>query len=162
MIKALFLIFEPGVAWERVAQARRSMGFILAWYLLRMMLVVALVEGFGLVKWGKLQTGTGRVAVFTRGEAAIFEVLQMGLMFLTIVVCAHLIKSLGDTFRGQHNYTQTFTVVVYGLSPLFLFRLLDALPHVNPWLTWGLGMMVSIMILYHGIPLVMQPDPPHA
>ena len=41
MIKAFFLIFEPSVAWERVAQSRRGMAFILFLFLLPMLLIVA-------------------------------------------------------------------------------------------------------------------------
>jgi Yip1 domain len=162
MIKALFLIFEPHVAWERIAQSRRGLGFVLAFYLLPMMLIVTLVGGLGLVEWGKWQSATGRIQIFTLNEALIYETAQLLLMFLVVAVCAHLIKALGETFHGRHSYTQTFTVVAYGLSPVFLFRLLDVIPHMNPWLTWGLGVLASIVILYYGIPLVMQPDPPHA
>ncbi|MEI9959988.1 MAG: hypothetical protein WDM76_02310 [Limisphaerales bacterium] len=27
---------------------------------------------------------------------------------------------------------------------------------------WGIGIVLSVVILYHGVPLVMMPDPPHA
>jgi hypothetical protein len=83
-------------------------------------------------------------------------------MLAVILAGAHLIKMLGDTFRGRNTYAQAFTVAVYGLSPLFLLRLLDAFPSVNPWLTWGIGIMLTFKVLYHGVPVVMLPDPPHA
>ena len=162
MIKALFLIFEPMVAWDRVVQARRSLGFILGLYLLPMMLLVAAAEGFGLVKWGKQQFTSDFIKRFTVGEAVIYEAGQTLLMFAVMFAGAHLIKMLGDTFRGRNSYTQAFTVVAYGLSPMFLLRLLDAFQSVNPWLTWIIGIMLVFKILYHGVPMVMLPDPPHA
>jgi hypothetical protein len=33
---------------------------------------------------------------------------------------------------------------------------------VSPWLTWPLGILLSIAVLYSGVPIVMRPDPPHA
>ena len=153
MIKALLLIFEPMAAWGRVAQARRGLGFILGFYLLPMMLIVAVAEGFGLVKWGRLQFAFNQTKRFTVGEAVIYEAAQTLLMLAVILAGAHLIKMLGDTFRGRNTYAQAFTVAVYGLSPLFLLRLLDAFPSVNPWLTWGIGIMLTFKILYHGVPM---------
>src|SRR5580658_3841482 len=72
MFKALFLIFEPVAAWGRVAQARRGLVFVFAFYLLPTMLIVAEAEGFGLVKWGKLQFNIDQIKRFTVGEAAIY------------------------------------------------------------------------------------------
>jgi hypothetical protein len=30
------------------------------------------------------------------------------------------------------------------------------------WATWGVGALMTFAILYHGVPKVMLPDPPHA
>ena len=59
MIKALFLISKPGVAWDRVVQSGRSLVWVLFFYLLPMMLVVAAAEGLGLMEWGKRQAAIG-------------------------------------------------------------------------------------------------------
>jgi len=86
-------------------------------------------------------------------------------MILALVVVflgAKLIKSIGETFHTRHSYTKAFTVVAYGLSPLFMVRLFDAFPKVSPWVTWTLGILLSLAVLYQGVPRVMQPDPPHA
>ena len=57
---------------------------------------------------------------------------------------------------------QAFTVVAYALSPFFLIRLLDAFTPVSPFVTWGIGIFLALAALYHGVPQVMQPDPPQA
>jgi Yip1 domain len=162
MIKALFLIFEPGPAWNRVALSRRSLGLTVVLYLLPMMLIVAAAEGVGLVEWGRLQSGVVGIKRFTPGEALIIEMLQLLLMSVILVVSAHLIKSLGETFHGRHTYQQAFTVVIYGLSPMFLLRLLDVFPTMNLWIPWGLGILLTVKVLYEGVPRIMLPDPPHA
>jgi hypothetical protein len=150
------------MAWDRVAQSGRSLMSMLLFYLLPMMLVVAAAEGFGLMEWGKRQANIGLVRKFSAGEAMIYELAQSLLMLLAIAACAHFIKMLGKTDLKRVTYRQTFTVVIYGLSPLFLLRLLDAVPAINPWIIWSIGIVFSISILYHGIPRVMDPDPTHA
>jgi len=162
VIKAIFLIFQPGAAWERVVQAQRSLNFLLMLYLFPMMLIAAVAEGFGLVEWGKTHADIHRVHKFTAGEALIYELVCSLLTLLAILVCAWLIKILGTTFHRRHTYKETCTLVVYGLSPMFVLRLVDAFPAINPWITWGIGIALSIKVLYQGILLVLQPDMPSA
>ena len=162
MIKALFLIFSSQATWMRIAETPRKWGVILVGYVFPMLLLVAAAEGYGLVHWGKLRGQMAKLTPFSQPQAVVYEAGQFLLSLTTIFVAARLIKMLGETFHGRHPFGQAFTVAAYGLSPLFLFRLLDAFPTVSPWLTWGLGILLSISILYSGIPLIMRPDPPHA
>jgi len=161
MIKALFLMFDP-TAWDRLAQARPGVRFICARYLLPLLLVVSAVEGGGLMHWGKWQPVVGVIKKFTVGEVIVYEVAQLLLTLAVVFVCAHLVKILGETFHDRHTYTLAFTVVAYALSPIFLLRLLDVFPMMNPWVPWAIGIVLSIWIFYQGLPRVMKPDPSHA
>ena len=162
MIKALLLIFEPMATWEGIFRARRSFARVMVTYLLPMLLLASAAEGFGLAHWGKWQSDVGRLKHFRNGEVLILETIQFLLALVIVFSGAHLIKSIGETFHGRHNYTQTFTTVAYGLSPLFLLRLLDAFSGITPWATWSIGIILSIAVLYQGVPRMMEPDPPHA
>lgn len=155
-------MLEPVPSWDRIALARHSLGRILATYLLPLLLIVGFAEGFALVQWGKWQPNIGRIRNFTTAEATVYEVLELLLKLGIIFVSARFVEMVGETFHGRHTYTQAFTVVAYGLGPLFLFHLLDMFPHMNPWISWLLGMVFCTMVLYHGVPRVMLPDPPHA
>jgi hypothetical protein len=92
----------------------------------------------------------------------IFEVAQFLLFVGIVLIGARLIKSVGETFHGRHTFTQCFTLVAYGLSPLFLLHLLNAVKDISPWITWAIGIILSIAVLYQGVPRMMEPDPPHA
>lgn len=162
MIKALLLVFEPVGTWEGIVRARRSILFILIFFLLPLLLLAAAGEGYGLVNWGKWQGEVGRLKKFSVAEAVVVETAQVLLSLLVVFVGAHLLKSIGETFRGRHTYVQAFTAVAYSLSPLFLFRLLDAFSGISPWVSWAIGIMLSIAVLYHGVPRMMEPDPSHA
>lgn len=164
MIKAFLLLFEPVQAWDKVARAQRSVVAIFFTYLLPMIAIAGLVEGYGLVKWGTIRVDgefqTGRK--FPLGEALVYEVAQGLLYALVVFVAAKILKALGETFHGRHSYREAFTTVAYGLSPLFVLRLFDAHPAINPWATWTIGVLLCVVILYQGLPRVMMPDPPHA
>ena len=162
MIKALLLIVEPESAWNRVALSRRGISFIVGLYLLPMMLIVGAVEVYGLVKWGRWQSAMGAIKIFPVREALIYETAELLLMAIVIMAGAHLIKALGDTFHVRHTYANTLTVVIYGLSPVFLLRLLDVFPNINLWMPWAIGIMLTIKVLYTGVPRIMLPDPPDA
>jgi hypothetical protein len=162
MIKALLLIFDPVATWEGIFRARRPLAFTLAVYLLPLLLLTALCEGYGLVHWGKWQGEVGRLKHFTVNEAVLVETGQVLLSLVVVFFGANLVKSIGETFRGRHTYTQAFTAVAYSLSPLFTLRVFDAFSGISPWVAWSIGIILSISVLYHGVPRMMEPDPAHA
>ncbi len=138
------------------------MGFILAVYLLPLLLFVSAAAGYGLVHWGKWLDEVGRLKSFTLGEVVVVEAAQFLVSLGVVFIGAKLLKSLGETFHGRHTYHQAFTAVAYGLSPLFLLRLLDVFPSISLWVSWAIGIILSVAVLYHGVPRMMEPDPSHA
>src|SRR3954470_21006770 len=165
MIKALLLVLDPAATWDRIVLAKRSWPAILLGYLFPLWLIAGVAEWYGLVHWGKPRGEIAQTTTFSPSTALIYEILQLMLMLVIVFVGARLIKALGETFHGRHTFTQGFTVAAYGLSPVFALRVLDAFPKISSWAywaTWGVGIALCISILYHGIPRVMQPDPPHA
>ena len=162
MIKALLLIFSSAATWLRIAQTPRKWGVVLAAYVVPMVLLVCAAEGYGMVHWGKPRGEIAKLKHYSTSYATAYEAAQFVLSVALVFVAAKLIKSLGETFHGRHTFSQTFTVSAYGLSPYFLLRLLDAFPQIYPWLTWAVGILLSISVFYSGIPLILRPDPPHA
>jgi hypothetical protein len=165
MIKALMLVLDPAASWDSIVLRKRSWRTILAIYLMPLWLMAFIAEFYGLVHWGKPRGFVAQLKPLSNSQALIFEILQLGLMVLLVFVGAKLIKALGETFHGRNNFDQAFTVTAYGLGPVFTLRIFDIFPQVSGWLywaTWGVGMALTFAILYHGIPKVMLPDPPHA
>ena len=170
MIKAFLLFFEPVQNWDKVARSQRSLAFIFVTYLLPMVILASAAEGFGLVHWGKYRAGAEfqalRPTPFTTSEVVVYEIVQAVLYIVVVFIAARILKSFGETFHGRHTHTQSFKTIAYGLSPLFVLRLFDAFPSVCPWInwfaTWGIGVVLCVVVLYQGLPRVMMPDPPHA
>jgi hypothetical protein len=88
--------------------------------------------------------------------------VQWVVHLITLFLGARMLKNLGETFHGRHTYQEAFTAVAYGLGPFWSLRVLDAFPGVNPWVSYALGMILMVVVLYHGIPRCMMPDPPQA
>ena len=165
MIKALLLVLDPAGGWDAIVLAKRSLPRILLGYLVPLWLIAFVAEGYGLVHWGKPRGVISELKPFTNAEALIFEILQLILVAAVVFVGSKLILALGETFHGRNTFTQAFTVVAYGLGPVFTLRILDMFQGVSSWLywvVWAIGILLSCMLLYHGIPRVMLPDPPHA
>jgi uncharacterized membrane protein YecN with MAPEG domain len=161
MIMALLVIFNPMATWERIFRAQRSVIFIFCVSVLPLLALTSAAEGYRLISWdraGDLKP----LKPFAAGEAIIYEVAQLIVSVLVVFLGGKLIRALGETFHGRHTYTQAFTTAAYGLGPLFLLRFLDGVKDVSPWLSWSIGIILSLAALYHGVPRVMQPDPPHA
>jgi Yip1 domain len=163
MIKVFFLIFEPRVAWEKIALARRNFSFVFCLYLLPLVLVTSAAEGWGLLHWGKWQPRFEKLrADFTLNDVLCFEAVQTILLLLMVLLGALILLKASQTFYNRSKFIEAFTVMTYGASPLFLTHLMDAGPNVNPWAAWTLGILLAVWILYQGVPLVMQPDPTNA
>ncbi|WP_341849387.1 YIP1 family protein [Pedosphaera parvula] len=79
-----------------------------------------------------------------------------------VFIGAQLVKSAGETFRGRNTYTQCFTLIAYTIGPMLPVRMLDALPAMNPWITLCMGMVLSLSVLYHRFPRLLDPDPPQS
>jgi len=162
MINALLLVFEPVATWERLFRSQRGVIFVSVVNLLPMLVLSSIAEGWGLVRWGKRLGVAEHLKFFTPDEAIRFELLQNCALLLIILGTAFLLRSMCNTFHGRQGYTQAFRTLVYGLSPLFLLRLLDGLPSLSPWVPWAVGVLLSVGVLYLGLPRMMEPDPPHA
>jgi hypothetical protein len=163
MIRVFFLILEPDVTWNKIAQARDGFIHILAIQLLPLLLLTSALEAWGLNRHGKWQPKfqmfyTG----FSRHEILCFEVTQILLFLAVVFVSALLVYKIARNFQGDLAFLQVFTVMAYGFSPMFLVHCLDASAAVHPVVPWLLGMALAMWVLYQGIPRVMQTDPTHA
>lgn len=160
MIKVFLLIFEPAVTWDKIARAKRSLWAVLFLHLAPLIALSVAGELLGRFYLGKSHAMGGAAKVSQ--NLIEYGVLQFLFSFLVVFVGAKLVKAMAETFHARHNYTQCFTVVAYGLSALFFARMFNAIPGMNPWVSFGIGIVFSVATLYQGIPCVLQPDPPNA
>ena len=161
MLEAILLMFDSS-GWARIVRAERGLTSILLTFLLPLLLVTCSIEGLGLMHWGKQQGAMIQPRTFSLDETVVFESGQLAISLLLVFAAAGVLYSMVGTFHARNTYLQVFTVVAYALSPLFLLRALDAFTVVPPWLSWAIGIFLALAALYHGVPQVIQPDPPQA
>lgn len=160
MIKAFLLIFDSPPTWDKIARAQKSIGYVLFRQLIPVIALSVAGEIAGRMYFRKPQIPR-QVATFPSLMSS-YATAQVILSFLTVFIGAWLVMAVAQTFHARHNYTQCFTVVAYAVGPLFLARWLDVIPGMNLWVTFGIGIVLSIVTLYHGLPCVLKPDPPTA
>lgn len=163
MIKALLLLLRPVPTWDGIANAGRSLLFVLFLYLLPLILLTSVVEGYGLHQWGKMQKAeVGHLKKFSVAETVVVEAAHSVLLLGVAFMGALAAKSFADTFHRRHTYAQAFTVIAYGLGPLLVLRMVDLTAVVTPWVPWSVGLALTVAVLYQGLPCLLRPDPPHA
>jgi hypothetical protein len=163
MIKALLLIFRPLPTWTGIDSAARSVGYVLCLHLLPLILLTSAIEGYGLMTWGKIHKGEMSVVKkYTLNEVILIESVQsIGFLALAFL-CAYAAKNYAATFHRRSTFRQAFTAIAYGLAPFLTLRLGDLSSWLNPWVPWGVGIVLTISVLYLGLPCLLKPDPPHA
>jgi len=165
MINAFLLMFEPMKTWERIAQLRRSVAFVLFTYLIPLLALVSAAEGYALVNWGKWGNWGGftyKPRHFTAGEVIFYGALQCAVVLVIVFVAAKVMQSMGTTFHTRHTFSQVFACIAYSLGPMILLRFLDLFPKLSPWVPYAVGVLFTIAVLYHGVPRMLDPDPAHA
>jgi hypothetical protein len=163
MIKALLLIFRPSQTWGGIEAAKRSIVFILCLHLLPLILITSIAEGYGLMHWGKSHKGeTTQVRTYALQQVVAMEIVQGVALLGMVFLGAFAAKSFAETFHNRSKFKEAFTAVAYGVSPLLLLRLGDLSPSLNVWVPWAVGIVLTVSVLYLGLPCLLKPDPPHA
>ena len=158
MIKPLQLILAPGTTWKAIAESERGMASIFFLFWFPLMAFSSAAEGFALTRWGDLRGQFSHLVFVPASLAARYEAVQWMSGLIVLFGGAIMIKMLSHSYQLRPTYRRCFTVVAYGMSPLFLGRFLDCVPAMNTWVCWALGACISVYVLYQGIGLVLQPD----
>lgn len=163
MIKALLLVFRPAQTWGAIEAAKRSVAYILCVYLLPMILITSVAEGYGLMHWGKLHKGeVTEVRTFNLTKVLVMEVAQSVGLIGMVFLGAFAAKSFAETFHRRSKFSEAFTAVAYAAGPLLMMRFGDLFPTLNVWVPWAVGIILMVSVLYLGLPCMLRPDPPHA
>lgn len=161
MIKALLLMVAPAATWERIARSRRNIPFVFFLYLLPTIALSILIElaGHNYLVPRFYESGARamprELAIHWGIAELVAGVLVAFLFCLIIQLCAR-------TFHKRNTLTQCFAVAAYALGPFYLVHIFDAVPVLSQWVTLAVGIALSLVTLYHAVPLVLKPDPPHA
>lgn len=162
LIKDLLLIVQPIAAWNRLAAQARSVPFIFFIYFLPLLLLASFAEGFGLMIHVQRHVAAHAINHLDISKVLIYEGLEIAVLLLIVLICAGFIKMFGNTCHRRNTLVQSLTLLLHALGPMLLIQLFNAIPGMNPWLTWSVGIVLALGALYHGLPRILQPDAPSA
>ncbi len=150
--------------WERIVRAQRRILFILLVHLLPLLILAGAAEGFQLVHWG-YKDKFGAVTPLNQADVLRFEAAQAGALLIMLLGAALAVKAMAETFHARTTFTQALTVVAYGIGPVLAIRIFLLIPGLQPsmrWIPFVAGILLSLAVLYHGVPRVMALDPTNA
>lgn len=162
MILVLAMFFDPQRAWEHAAKSGRSSWRTLGLGLLPLLLLGCVAEAYGMTHWGKAAGDFGGRQVYGLDIALRLQAWHALSGLFLVLVCAVVLRAITDTFKRRQSFAQALVVSVYGLGPILIARMADAAPAINPWLSWGIGALLAVALLYQGLPRVFHIDPAHA
>ena len=160
MLKVLQLIFAPNETWERIVAAKHGALRILLVYCLPLILLGVVLQGLGLIKIGTLPTefASPRPQPVAPEVVWRFAALRFGFDLVLLLLTTQVVYWLAASFIRGTTFSAAFRALAYSLGPLFLSQGLEGIPYLNAWLCWGLGILFTLHLLYHGIALALQPN----
>lgn len=157
MIRAFQMIFSPEGTWPRIAEKNRHLVFVLFLSTLPLILGCLAVEGLGLERLGESVSEFGRVNVERNLIYKYLATHLIGDLFF-LFFGAYFLLSVAKSFHADSTYSQAFTTLAIGASPIFLMHALDAVPALPSWVCWGIGFGLTVRALYHGVAVNMKPE----
>ena len=154
---------EPARTWEKIKIAQAGVWRLTFMLVLPLLLLSAVVESLGLMQLGIERGALGLRMVKAPLDLVVrYQLVQLALSLLVLFGGAALLRPIGLSFHRRHSYQECFTTLAYCLSPIYLLRMLDALPAVNTWVCFGIGLFLAVSQLYRAIPFILKPDPSSA
>lgn len=158
MIRVFQLFFLPGPAWEQIALGRQQVLKTALLYLLPLVAVCVLVDGYSLHLWGMRQMSGGAPTHYDLEAIKRFEMIHAGVLVAMVLFGAMLVRWIAVSFQVQTDFPSCFNLAVFGFTPVFIAHMLNIVPFLNIWITTGLGMVGCTFVLYQGVGAVLQPE----
>jgi hypothetical protein len=158
MLKAVSLAVAPEGTWQKTALKPPNAWVVLLFSLLPLVVAALAVEGYSLQRLGEAFGEMNRRPV-SLNRVIKYEVFYGVASLLVIFFGATLLKNVGaSTFNLRCNYSICFVLIAFAYTPLFLVKFLDAVPAINTWVCWAIGITLSLRILYHGVGAWLKPE----
>ncbi|MFN0066397.1 MAG: YIP1 family protein [Limisphaerales bacterium] len=156
MITLFKLLVSPFETWTAIAADNRGILRVWLTFVLPLTLVACGFEAWAVHHWGT-STGVGGGIKQVPLELAIrYGFAQFTGLSLAVFVGAFLVQRVEIAFHVNITYRNCFVLVGYSLGPVYAARMLDAIPQLNTWLAWGVGVLLMLGILYNGLPKALK------
>jgi len=162
MLKAFLLIFDPAATWEKIADEQRSVGYVSGIFLLPLLLLSVATEGCLLSVFGHAVGPMNSIIPIDLDVILRYGGTVVILTLAIVVGGAFLLTRMGESFHSRHSFQGCFVTLAYSISPLILSHVIDGFPAINTWICYTIGILLSVSLLYRGIPRTLRPEPSNA
>lgn len=158
MIRVFQLFFLPGTAWEKIAVGRQKFLMTALLYLVPMVALAVVIDGYALRLWGMRELLGGAATHYDLAAITRFELIHAGILMAMVLAGAVIVQWLAESFQVRTDFAACFNLAVFGFAPVLIAHMLGIVPFLNNWITAGLGMLGCAYVLYQGVGAVLQPD----
>lgn len=160
MLRALALLFSPVDGWARLALLQPGVVAVLLLNTLPLMALGLGGEYYGITHWGLTKAGfAGARATVSHPEfLAQYMAFQAAGLLGAALLGALMLHWLSASFNLRTTFKASLAAVAFSLGPYFLSRALDGLPSLPSWGCYGVGILLTISLLYHGVGSMLQPE----
>jgi len=162
MFKALQLVYNAAATWERIDLEHPSILNVSLTFLAPWLILCYSLEGLCLVQFGQASGPIGQILPVPLPVVLRYELVTLGLTLALVYGGALLVSKVGESFHSRHSYQAGLTTLAFSISPLILVRLFDGCPVINTWICYTVGILLSVSLLYRGIPRTLRPEPSNA
>jgi hypothetical protein len=160
MFRAFALLFTPLDGWTRLGTLQPGVALVLFLNTLPLLALGLGGEYYGITHWGLTkQSLAGAQSAGGDPQLALryLEFQAVGLITATFLA-ALMLHWISASFNLRTTFKASFAAVAFSLGPYFLCRALDGLPSMNTWACYGVGILLAVNLLYHGIGCMLQPE----
>jgi hypothetical protein len=161
--KDILLVARPVQTWESIATDARGWIHAFGWFFLTGTGLLAFLDGLGLYGREQRHIAEGMTLDCPSVVQLVgFEILQAALTTGLILILAICMTANANACHRQIRVRQTLRLLFHAAGPLVLVQFLNAIPSLNVWISWLMGLVLSLGALYHGLPRILKPDVPSA
>ena len=156
------LLLATGENWDKEVEEVPQPWIVFGLYLVPIVVCGLLPEYLSLTHWGALKDARVQRGLTSPWNAFSHEAFCGVNSVILVFVAAWFLILTGSGVLCRINYRTSFTVITFSLAPLFLLRMLNAIPALDPWFVFGIGLFLSLAVLKRAIQRFIQPSPTQA
>jgi hypothetical protein len=149
--RAKKIIIKPKETWEEISKEKADVKTILTTYIIPLSLIPALsyIIGYSLIG---LRVPYGEYVRIPLTSSLLTGVVTLIFNILGVFISAFVIKTISGYFSADTDFTNSFKLVAYSSTPVFLASIFNIIPALSVLSILGL---YGIYLLFLGIPALI-------
>ncbi len=158
MIRSLPILFAPYGVFLKIALAVPNAAVVFLVEFLPVLLLSLGLEYYGMTHWLEKSGEYGVSSLVPVALAQQYIQAQFVVFIAVLVIGSAVLRQVAISFETRVTWGQCFMTLCYCITPLALSRAVDAIPAMNTWMCWAIGVTLTARALYHGVAVLLKPE----